>query len=288
MKKLSIYFPTHNRLDWLKESVESILAPVGPQIDLELLILANGCTDGTDEYLLDLAEADHRVRYYTRTENLRDGYLFLSSKAEGEFTCLFSDDDIMLPGGMGAKLKMLEENPNLGLVFSPVRGMDAEGRDTGILTMGRIAPVDIPSGALRFPNMAIADYIPCPTAVFKTEVFKPWLYLLDEQTLPLADWAIWLEAAHAGVDGGYISWPTIRYRQHTRSDSTAFTQSGRYIADHLAMWKHWAGRGYRPTHEQLAEIQHFAAGIAKSCGKPILPAIKELTGYFQEETCAKA
>ena len=278
MKKLSVVFPTHNRLAWLKESVESCLCS---DVDLEMLILDNGSSDGTTEYLMDLGESDHRVRPYFEPDNVRGRYRFLAEVAEGELVNLFSDDDRQLAGGLKAKLDLFDLNPDLGLVFSPVRIIDANGLDHGIDGMGRVSPVDRASGALQLDPIMICDYVPTPTAIMKRESFKDLFYLLDEKTLPLCDWALWMEAAHRGIDAGFIARPTIQYRSHDTSDTKSYIRSKRYIDDHLAMYRHWSERGFQPSQAQLREIQRFMMNVVIMCEGDVLPALQELTSYYK-------
>ena len=278
MKKLSVVFPTHNRLAWLKESVESCLCS---DVDLEMLILDNGSSDGTTEFLMDMGESDHRVRPYFEPDNVRGRYRFLAEQAEGEYLNLFSDDDRQLAGGLKAKLDLFDVNPALGLVYSPVRTIDSNGIDHGIDGMGRVSNVDRLSMALQVDSIMICDYVPTPTAIMRRESFKDLLYLLDEKTLPLCDWALWMEAAHRGIDAGFIATPTIQYRSHDRSDTKSYIRSKRYIADHLAMYKHWAGRGFSPTPHQLREIQRFMTNVVIMCEGEVLPTLQELTSCYK-------
>ena len=67
--KVSVLIPTYNRLAWLKEAVGTVL---DQGVDLELLILDNGCVDATWPYLEELAAREARVRIFRRDVN--DGY----------------------------------------------------------------------------------------------------------------------------------------------------------------------------------------------------------------------
>ena len=51
-KKISIIIPTYNHLeDCLKPCIESIIKHTILNDDIEIIIVANGCIDGTKDYI---------------------------------------------------------------------------------------------------------------------------------------------------------------------------------------------------------------------------------------------
>lgn len=64
---VGILIPTYNRLAFLRQSLESALAQDYP--NLEIIVIDNGSTDGTPDYMRQCA--DPRVRYVVNEENLR-------------------------------------------------------------------------------------------------------------------------------------------------------------------------------------------------------------------------
>lgn len=273
--KIRVIFPTHNRLAWLKESIESILHTRS----VELWILANGCTDGTNEYLEGLHNP--HIKVMTRDENKRGRYLEIVEMfpdTEG-YLVMFSDDDHMLPMGLERKRKVLDNDPNLALVFSGVRIMNAAGEDQGVGTMGHISNSYV-RDAMDFRRLLCGDYIPTPTVMMRTKAMSPYFYILSEKEHALADWQLWLHAANDNLTGAYLPEPTVRYRVHDQSDSTVYTTSGRYVDDHLAVWEHWAGRGYRPTPQEKISIQRFLVEISTNCGHDLFPPLQRLESFL--------
>lgn len=284
--KVSIIFPTHNRLAWLKESYESLR---NQDVDKEILILANGCTDETEKYLDRVAMEDHfstKMSHYVYAENLRGRYRFLAEKAVGEYLVLWADDDHMLPGNLEKKIAVLEENPELSMVFGPAQMMDRWGVWKGLGTMGLISDKPVMTDALHFDQLIRGDYIPTGTAVVRRKDFLPFLNLLDEQLLPLCDWAFWLAAADSGLDGAYIPEPLVVLRQHDTSDTAHYTHTQRYPADHLAIWNYWQQRGFRPTQDQYLDIQNVLAAVATKCQMDLLPSLMGLADIFPVRTLA--
>jgi glycosyltransferase involved in cell wall biosynthesis len=142
--KVTICIQTYNRVEMLKESINSVL---NTELDIELVVLNNACTDGTREYLLSLT--DYRVTIMEADVNDANAWLHLAAMATGEYVVLWSDDDVMIPGGLEAKIRMLDENPHLGMVFSRVLGLDPLGSCVGPLNMGNISGHDLLTGSRR-------------------------------------------------------------------------------------------------------------------------------------------
>jgi GT2 family glycosyltransferase/glycosyltransferase involved in cell wall biosynthesis len=113
--KVSICVVTFNNLELNKLCIESVLGNTEYQ-NLELIVIDNGSTDGTKEYLEHLD--DNRLRVVINEENR--GFARANnqaiSQAEGEYICLLNNDTVVA----GPWLKMLvqhcQANPNLGLV----------------------------------------------------------------------------------------------------------------------------------------------------------------------------
>ncbi|MFM0026976.1 glycosyltransferase [Paraburkholderia madseniana] len=90
---VSIYLTTHNRLELLRRAVNTVLSQTYKEI--ELVIFDDGSTDGTQEYLLDLARTSDNV-VYVRSEasvgacRARNEAI---SRARGEFITGLDDDD---------------------------------------------------------------------------------------------------------------------------------------------------------------------------------------------------
>jgi len=96
MPKVSIIIPTYNHCDdLLKPLCESILKYTDMGM-VEVVIVANGCTDNTEEYVKSLGEPFRMVVNadslgYTKATNMG----ILSSK--GEYSVLLNNDCILLP-----------------------------------------------------------------------------------------------------------------------------------------------------------------------------------------------
>jgi glycosyltransferase involved in cell wall biosynthesis len=99
LPKLSICIPTYNRLSDLKTCVGFLLPQVTAEpATAEIVIVDNASTDGTADFVDDLAASHAFVRVFHNTRNL--GFDGNTAKCIehgiGEYTALLSDDDCYL------------------------------------------------------------------------------------------------------------------------------------------------------------------------------------------------
>ncbi|XOV79156.1 MAG: glycosyltransferase [Aestuariibacter sp.] len=94
---ISVYMPTHNRVQLLKRAVASVLSQSYKNI--ELLIVNDSSTDGTKAYLEQLAKGNEKIRVFHMAEP--EGACFARNiaieAARGEFITGLDDDDEFLP-----------------------------------------------------------------------------------------------------------------------------------------------------------------------------------------------
>lgn len=137
---VSIYMPTYNRLYLLQRAVRSVLVQTMP--DFELIIVNDRSSDGTEEYLDELAVRDSRVRVLHNADNL--GACASRNKAitaaRGEYVTGLDDDDFFLPDRLAAFLSrwkaVSDLAPELKGLYSNVYFMtrlDGGGRATQVL-----------------------------------------------------------------------------------------------------------------------------------------------------------
>lgn len=113
---LSIIIPTHNRLNMLQELLLSIKQQ--NYKDTEVIIVADACSDGTNEYLKN-ESFPINWRYLINDVSLNAGGSrhrgFLESK--GEFVTFFDDDDYLIDNDFYIRvMNVFEKNPNLSIV----------------------------------------------------------------------------------------------------------------------------------------------------------------------------
>ena len=95
--KFSFAILTWNRKAFLEQCLASLIESVGDRDDLEILVMDNGSTDGTREYLAQF-EADRRFRIFTLGRNFGlSSYKKLFARARGDYVVVVDDDVLEFP-----------------------------------------------------------------------------------------------------------------------------------------------------------------------------------------------
>ncbi len=113
MSKLTITLPVHNGMPFVRDAVESVLRQT--YSDFSFLVIDDGSTDGTTEYLRSLN--DPRVRLIAR-ENRGLGTTLnqLFSESETEYVARMDSDDVCAPDRIKTVIAFLEDNRDVVMV----------------------------------------------------------------------------------------------------------------------------------------------------------------------------
>lgn len=63
--RISVYIPTKNRRQALEKAVDSVLNQTHQ--DVEVIVVSDGSTDDTEEYLKQKTTVDSRLKYFIKT-----------------------------------------------------------------------------------------------------------------------------------------------------------------------------------------------------------------------------
>lgn len=112
----SVVVVTYDGLPFTRLCLETVLAHTG-DVDLELIVVDNGSSDGTPRYLTALSETDARVRVLLNGRNV--GFAAACNQglglAGGEHLVLLNNDTMVPPGWLPRLIAHLR-NPEVGLV----------------------------------------------------------------------------------------------------------------------------------------------------------------------------
>lgn len=124
---VSIVLPTYNGEAFLHESLQSCLNQT--LRDLEVIVVVDGSTDGTEHILA--ACADERLRVVRQgNEGLPAALNAGFALAKGRLWSWTSDDNVFLPEAMEVMARYLEQNPQTAMVCTDFLVMDETGRTT--------------------------------------------------------------------------------------------------------------------------------------------------------------
>ena len=241
MPRASVCIPTYNGAAFLGQTIGSVLAQT--LTDFELIVVDDQSTDGSAAIAHSFD--DPRLRVYQNDSRLGlvGNWNRCLELVQSEHVCLFHQDDIMLPANLAAKIEVLEQYPQVGLVYSNVFIIDVQGRTTANQWYYQTIPDEdfVQAGHNFFEQLIAANNIICCPSVIARKACYETLGGFDPR-LPFAtDWEMWLRIA-LFYQVGYLAEPLINYRQHEENETLKFSGAKDlaqcYLAKTLALEKY--------------------------------------------------
>ncbi len=119
--KVSVVLPTYNQLHFLPRAIDSLLNQTFG--DFELIIVNDGSTDGTKDYLNTLADPRITVKHQDNArlpKALNAGF----RSARGELLTWVSSDNYCAPAFLETLVGALDSYPNAGMAYSGFAWVD--------------------------------------------------------------------------------------------------------------------------------------------------------------------
>jgi predicted O-linked N-acetylglucosamine transferase (SPINDLY family)/glycosyltransferase involved in cell wall biosynthesis len=116
---VSICIPTYNGAAFIGEAIQSAIAQTYPNI--EIIISDDGSTDQTiaiAQSFQSQTAVDFRIVLH-RNYGLSQNWNFCISQAKGEYIKFLFQDDLLEPECIEKMVVLAQQNPEIGLVFSP-------------------------------------------------------------------------------------------------------------------------------------------------------------------------
>lgn len=117
-KKISIIIPTYNRKEKLEKCIDSILNQT--YHNFEIIIVDDGSTDGTQEWLEAKYKTNSRIIYLINSQNSGAGFSRKRGydKAQGEYIIFCDDDDYYTDNEFFSEAVRIFEKENIMLICS--------------------------------------------------------------------------------------------------------------------------------------------------------------------------
>ena len=205
MELASIIIPAFNAANYLKETLDSVLAQ--SYEEREIIVVNDGSTDNTIEILSDYSDKIIAVNQ----ENRGDAAACNAgaSIANGRWLAFLDADDIWLPEKLEKQVAMCGEAV-ISFTDSVCFGEDIDGE----IRRSSFEPAfegDV------LPQLLVRNFITKSTVMIQRDVFLR--YGGFDQSYVLCDWPLWLRIC-ADHRMGYVGEVLARYRVH-KSSATA-------------------------------------------------------------------
>jgi GT2 family glycosyltransferase len=125
----SIVIPVWNQLEYTRSCLAALRANTADHL-YEVVLIDNGSTDGTPEFLATL---DGKVRVVRNSENLGFGHACNAGAriARGQYLVFLNNDTAPQPGWLEALLAMAESDPAIGAAGSKLLFPDGRLQEAG-------------------------------------------------------------------------------------------------------------------------------------------------------------
>jgi glycosyltransferase involved in cell wall biosynthesis len=245
----SVVVPTRNRLDTLPRAIESVLAQVFG--DLELIIVDDGSTDGTGEYVASLR--DQRIRYHASEQPLgASGARNVGMALAREPIIAFLDsDDEWLPSKLARNWDLAADVPD-GSEWIGFNGIEVRSEQGS-----NFAPRRPPH-----PGEPVLEFILNGGGFIQTSaVFGSRSLLVDTGFDPrlrtLEDWDLYARATEGGAPLLYQPDALTVHHADTRPDRLSRGIS----TAHVDSWLEAHGHRLSPESRGVFELTRVAPAL---------------------------
>ncbi|MBI3864415.1 MAG: glycosyltransferase family 2 protein [Planctomycetia bacterium] len=126
---VSVIIPTYNRAYCVTRAIDSALAQT--HRDVELLVIDDGSTDGTEELIRTRYGSDRRVRYlHQENAGVAEARNLGIRQMQGNFGAWLDSDDYWYPWKLEAQISAMRHLPDVGMIWTDMEAVDLEGRVT--------------------------------------------------------------------------------------------------------------------------------------------------------------
>lgn len=188
MPKVSIIIPTYNFGHLIVETLESVFKQTYK--DFEVIVVDDGSTDDTHQKIKKYLP---KIKYIKHNVNLGFAAAMNTGirNAKGKYLNFLSSDDKVLPQFLEKEVEVLEKNPEVGLVFSPVFYIDELGK---VIRKQKIANDSIIPQSQAYLKLIIRNYVNLVTALVRADIVRR-VGFFNNKLRQNPDWDMWIRIA---------------------------------------------------------------------------------------------
>lgn len=210
--KISVCIASYQHARYLPACLDSILAQSCQ--DFEIVIVDDGSTDGSHEILLGYQERyPEKIDYTWHPGRTNLGYMVTSNAAlrrsRGEYIAWIGSDDLWAPEKLALQAAMLDERPELGMIYSFASFIDGEGS-----ALDGLYGVDITADPNPVEQMLWSCHPPAMTVMVRRACLDQ-VGEFDE-SLVYSDWDLMIRC-FAHHQAGFQPLPLAHYRIHSHN-----------------------------------------------------------------------
>ncbi|RMH54462.1 MAG: glycosyltransferase family 2 protein [Candidatus Hydrogenedentota bacterium] len=205
---VSVIMPTYNRAAYIRDAIESVLAQT--HTNHEIIIIDNFSQDETETIVAEYRKKHDNIVYRKFANN---GVVAASRNAgmkvaRGRYIAFLDSDDLWVPEKLEKQVRILEENPEVFLVYSRFY-IKKESKVVGIGPKHQ----KLYRGAVFEKLFGSVNFIGCLTVMIRNDKKEKYYFNTDKKLIAFEDYEMWLRISRKHKVE-YIDEPLAIYRMH--------------------------------------------------------------------------
>ncbi|MEO1124749.1 MAG: glycosyltransferase [Cyanobacteria bacterium J06635_15] len=208
MPRVSVVIPAYNALPYLPKTIDGVLQQTFQ--DYEILVVDDGSTDGTAEWLAQ--HNDPKLRVLSQpNQGCSTARNLGIAQATGDYIAFLDADDLWHPTKLEKQVRCLDGNPQVALVNTGITNIDQQGNPL----KGDYLPNEADS---NWPNILLENPIHCGSVPLVRRSCFEQLGDFDTHLKSAEDWDMWIRIA-ANFQIAALAEHLVYYRIHPGSKS---------------------------------------------------------------------
>lgn len=253
---LAIVIGTRNRKEILGKCLNALIGEI--KTSHQIVVVDAGSTDGTIEYLKDIAEI--HIVCDGKPIGQAQSFNRVFPTLKGRFICWLSDDNVVQPGVLDTAVKILQRNNRIGMVALKVK--DVAGRRTGLPYIGGIRKTGI---------------LNCNQGIIRSDLFKKIGYFDESFKNYGIDPDLTAKVLLAGYRVVYTKTVAIHHFREHDAENGAISSVGR------EKYKERLNKKYNTKYAYLIEC-HFLEKFKMRIKKFVWRYIKKLNKRLEKKS----
>lgn len=261
MPSVSVIIPSYNAERWIKSTIDSVLAQT--YSDIEIIVVDDGSTDQTVSVV---SKNYPKIKLITQTNQ---GVAAARNKgienSRGEWVAFLDADDIWLPHKLHEQFILLEENPDVKMVYAGWHVWPCSDLEPDIDLLVKLnntkceATPNTPSSGWIYPELLEDCLVWTSTVLIKKSLLKT-IGNFNQKLKIGEDYDLWLRASRE-TKIIKVNKPLALYRIHGSSltkSTPSRNYQGEIIENAVKLW------GYYSPDGRLASKHRIRRSLAKT------------------------
>ncbi len=255
----SVMIPTYNSLEYLEETLRSVLSQDPGEGEMQIEVLED-CSPSDPAELVRRVAGD-RVRVWRQPKNLglAGNWNSCIERARGEWVHILHGDDLVHPGFYLRLRRGIENRPEIGAAFCRHYFIDGPGKITALSALER-ADAGVLGGSW-LERLAVGQRVQCPSAVVRKATYERVGGFRGDLHYTL-DWEMWLRIASNGP-WWFEPEPLASYRSHEHNETARLAHSCEMVKDCLRALE--IVKAYLPASEAPRLLEGARMNLLMAC-----------------------